>query len=222
MTPNYPELILTFISGLIIGIFLEFIRHSLSVRRSKREGLLPYLRQLYGSISRIMEKTDADKLNSRYERLFNAQIEEKMRESAYKKLVGKDNAKLPFLRSPAFGPYMMFLLSYNSLVEVVRESKQFESVYMEMEKKGLITTLKVHHKRLYFPLISVHQYTSHIVEVTSGIVDDLVTSYELKDDQEKERMVEDEIFAVLQRLSVPTSNLFNFGSQLQKQLKKFV
>jgi len=121
---------------------------------------------------------------------------------------------------PAFSASLMFLSSYNSIVEVIRECKRFESVYTEMEKKGLIATLKVHHRRLYNHLSFFHGSASYIVEETTDIVDNLVTAYELKEGQAIKTIFEDNVFGILRRIN--THNLFQSGSQLEKQLRKRV
>lgn len=217
---DYQELILVFMLGLISGFFVEYVHHYFSVKRSKKEGFLPYMRKLYGSVSEIMEKTDAEELNRRYDRFINAKIKEKMRESAIKELAGKESIKFHELMSPAYPALLMFLSSYNSLIEVIRECKRFESTYVEMEKKGLIDTLKIHHGRLYSPLSFFHSSANYIAEETAEIVDNLVTAYELKEGQASETIFEDNVFEIIRKIA--THNLFHFGSELQKQLRKRV
>lgn len=208
------DLLLVIVAGIIGG----YIGHYLTVRRAKQEDFLPYLRQLHGIISRIMEKTDAEKLRDRQQQWMKAQIEQKMRENAYKDLMNDKNARLYGEISPSLVSLMMFMLSYNSLIEVIRQCARFETVFAEMEKKGLITALKVHHRRLYFPLIEVHSSARYITEETDSIRDKLLTSNEMKDRQNIDELVEGETYEKLQRLN--THNLFHFGSQLEDQLRK--
>lgn len=218
---DYQELVLGLvlgsISGFLVGFFVEYLHHYFSGKRSKEEVFLPYLRKLHGSISEIMKNTEAEELGKRYDRLINARIEEKMRESAIRELGAKEHVEIPEYMKPAFSALLIFLSSYNSIVEVIRECKRFESVYTEMEEKGLIATLKVHHGRLYNRLSFFHGSASYIVEETSDIVDNLVKASELKEGQ---TIFEDDIFGTLRRIN--THNLFLYGSEVQQQLKKRV
>jgi len=107
---DYQELISGFVLGLISGFFVEYIRHHFSVKRSKKEGFLPYLRKLYGSVSEIMKKTDAKELSKRYDRLFNAKVKEKIRESAIMELTGEEHIEIPEYMRPAFSARLMFFI----------------------------------------------------------------------------------------------------------------
>lgn len=217
---NHQELmlVLTLISGFVVGFFVEYVHNHFSEKRSRKEEFLPYLLKLYRSVSRIMDNTDAQELSRNYERLMNATIEKKMRESAIRELTGKEEIKLYEWMRPTSYVWITFLFSYNSLIEVIRECNRFETVYMKMEKEGLMHALKLHHGRLYNRLSFFHSSASYIVKETNEIVGNLVKSNELKKEQGIEAIFEDEIFGIL--LGLSTGNLFRFGSQLEKQLRK--
>lgn len=218
---EYQDLLLFLsglISGLITGFCVEYFHHYLSVKRSKKEEFLPYLRRLYGNVSKIMDKTVADGLNALYEKLINVAVLEELRLLRIGKLTGNESIKE--LLTPVFPALPMFLFSYTSLIGVVRECKRFESTYIEMEKRGLIETLEVHDRRLYRSLSSFHDSASYIVEETSEIMDKLETTYESKKEKTFEKIFEVDVFQTL--LKISTHDLFRFGSRLQKQLRKLV
>lgn len=219
---NYQELLLGFvlgvISGFLVGFFGEYFHHRFSRKRSREEVFLPYLRKLHGSVSEIMRRTEAEELRERYDTLINARIEEKMRESVTTELTGKEPIEIPDYMRPVFSAWLGFVSSYNSIVLVIRECRNFESVYAEMEKKGLIATLKVRHGRLYSPLSFFHGSASYIVEETADIVDSLAAAYEMKEGEASKEIFEDNVFGILRGIN--THNLFLYGSELQKQLEK--
>ncbi len=221
MTLNYAELIFTFFSGLIIGIILEFIRHSLSKKRKKEEDFLPHIRKLFGIVSKIMKKADAEKLNDRYQKLIETTIEEKKRQIALKDLQMKDSEFRLEVGPLAFAQ-MRFWHSYEYMIDVVEECRRFEKEYSKMENKGLIQSFKIHHKRVSRNLVDFHVYASSIVKHSEELGDNIIRAYELEDDRGLETIRQEEPFELLRSLSVPVSQLFRFGSQLEKQLEKLV
>lgn len=162
-----------FVVGLVIGIITTYIGHTLSVRRSREERFTPYLQKLYGIVSRIMRNSNAEKLRDRYKLLVNARVEGRMREIAIKDL-GEEQAGEPLYLKPEFVPLIFFVESCNDLVETVRECRNFESVYSEMEAKGLVSALKVRNGRLAHSLSWFHDSTKNIANETSDFFDRLV------------------------------------------------
>lgn len=213
------ELSATFVVGLGIGIITTYVGHWLSGKRLKKEQFSPYLRKLHGIISRIMTKTEAKQLNSRFHALQNAMIEEEMRKSAMEKLsIEPSNVFESF--GSSFGAYFFFISSFDSLVETIRECKNFESVYSEIEKKGILSTLELRDKRLYTYLSWFHDSASYIVKKTKDIFDQLRTTNEAIDQSESGTMSQSQAFQRIRMIN--THDLFHWGEWLEKRLRKYL
>jgi hypothetical protein len=217
---DFPDLV-SIVVGLIGGLIPAYIMHKLSVRQSRKERFIPYLQKLYGIVSRIMKNAEAEKLSDRYKSFVNAKIEGRMREIAIKDL-GKEQVNEPPYSSPEFVPYTFFVISYDKLIEIVRECRNFESVYSEMVSTGLLPALKVRDETLARFLSFFHDSTEYIVNETSGYFDKLMMTNETKTAQEFESRFQGEVFQRMLKLSISTRNLFNFGAELEKRLKKYV
>ncbi len=180
---------------------------------------LPKLRQLHGIVARIMDRSEATHLRNRYEKLIEVAIDQKMREDAYKKIMKEQNIKSPAL-SPVDAHYMFFMMSYNSLREVIIECRNFESVYAEMRKEGLVEALKVRQKRLHGDLSWFHNSAEYVVNETRDIVEGLEAKTNMGDEGKPETISQDDVLKRM--LALSTHNLFNWGSQLEKQLRKHI
>jgi len=220
MTANYEGLILTFILGLISGLSIEFLRHSLSKRRKKEEDFLPHMRKLYGILCRILRKKEAQHLMNLHNKLINTKIEEKKREIALKDLQLEDSE---FRRE--LGPLAMaetfFWHSYNCLLDVIEECRIFVDEYSKIEEKGLIPTLKKYHVNLYRSLWDFHSYAQTIVEHTNKWKIELIDARE-NGERGFETILKEENIASLNGLNIAISNLFRSGSQLEKDLEKII
>ena len=216
---DFTELLITFVLGLSTAYSTAYIAYWLSVRRSKKEQFQPYLQKLYGIVSRIMSHADAEKLNERYRHLLNAAIDQEIRESAMKKLAIEPSNVFESFGS-SFIAYSLFVHSFNDLVETIRECKDFEIIFSEMEKKGIFSTLKLRERRLHTELSWFHGSSGYVVEETKDIVGALRTTTEANDQSSPGSMSPSQAFQKLMMLS--THNLFHFGASLEKRLKKYV
>lgn len=222
---DHLDLIISFVSGLFIGAVTTYLGHLWSMRRTKEEEFLPYLRKLYGIVSRIMDRTDAENFKTQYNRLIDAKVNEKMRELAIKELTEGQTSKIPMpiWWSPSLATYITFVMSFKHLIEVAKECRDFESVYAEMEIKGLIQALKLRNNRLSGYLNMFHSSAEYVSDETSDIIEKLE-----KIEQTSEAIAVKEFKSIfqddmLQRLlELTTHNLFHFGLELKKQLEKHV
>jgi hypothetical protein len=64
---DYQQFVLGIVSGSIPTLIGVYIAHRLSVKRSKERKLLPYLRELHGVVSRIMDNKQAEYFREAYE-----------------------------------------------------------------------------------------------------------------------------------------------------------
>jgi hypothetical protein len=215
------EFLINFLIAVVSGIIGAYFGHLFSVRQVKKKDFIAPMRQLYGISCKIMEKTDAEKLDYLYNKLIQTTIEEKKREIALRDLHLKDS-KFRLELGPLAMAQINFWHSYSCLIDVVEECRHFEKEYSNLEKSGLIQSLKKHHKGLYSSLWDFESYSNTIVEHTKGLGDKIIRAYELENDHGLETILKEENFEVLQSLSIAISNLFRSGSQLQKQLEKII
>lgn len=184
---------------------------------------MPYMRKLYGIVCRIMDRKDAEGLKAQHERLIEVTVKEKMREIAVKELTDGKNSLIPMsLWSPVFTTYTFFLFYLRQLIEVARECKEFESVYAEMDKKGLIQALNIRNKRLSGSLAMFHSSAEYVSEETSDIIENFKfdQTSEITAEKQFESMLQDD--RLQKMLELATHNLFHYGAQLKKQLEKQV
>jgi DNA-binding Lrp family transcriptional regulator len=174
---------------------------------------------MYGIVSRIMRKIDAEKLGEHYKMLLNARIEEEMRETAMKKLnIEPSNVFESF--GTSFVAYSLFVSSFNDLIETIRECREFESAFSDMDQKGLLSTLRLRDERLHSDLYWFHESSRYIVEETKDIADKLRTTTEVNDQTKAGVMSQSQTFQRIMMLN--THNLFLPGKSLEKRLRKYV
>jgi len=187
-----------------VGIVSTYLAHVWSVRRSEKKRFMPYLLRLYGIAFRTMEKGDATMLKSRYEKL----------------RVGSNSRNGASYYTSEWVHVLPFAHSYNCLVDVIRECRDFEFEYAEMEKKGLIQALKLRKKKLHESMWSFHFAAEQIVRETNAIIDRLVKATEMRDISEFDSIFESDVLKKMLELS--TRDLFRSASESKKQLESYV
>lgn len=218
--------LIAFIIGLIpsfITIGLVIVKYYLSKRRSREESVLPYLRKLYGNISKILEQRDAKDLRNQYYDWLNTKITQKMFDNSRQQVMEEEKINYPHnvdnTLSPSSIKEVLFIHSYNAFEELVAECKNFEKIYEEMETEGLFNTLKVRYRRLYQRMYNFHLF----VEAT------------MKDDKQETVKVgkimnmtdfhnnyPNASLNQLLRWNSVVDNIFSYGSELEKELRNFL
>lgn len=217
---DYIELIIAFISGLVVGVIPAYLGHLLSMRRTKKEEVLPYLTKLYGIVSNIMQRTDAEYVKLYYDEWIEAKINETIRERAIKDLTGEKNPQIPMHHwlPDTFGVSFSFFNSFKKLIEVAKECRDFESLYAEMGKKGLTHALGLRNSRLSGSLNMFHLSAEYVYQTTSGVIE------KFENIQSRPALVSDPAIsdALKTLLGLATHNLFLNGADLKKQLEKTI
>lgn len=200
-----------------MGLIPTFIAYWLSVKRARKEQFSSYFLSLYGIVSKMITRVHAGNLNDRFKALMNARIEGEMRKSAMEKL-GIDPSSVVENAGPSFAADFLFLLSFGDVIETVKECRNYESVFSEMEKKGILPSLRLRDEKLHSYLFWVHNSAQTIVEQTKDIA--LETRTEKDDKKESEASIESQDFQNLMGLS--TEYLFRYAKLLEKRLRKYV
>lgn len=181
---------------------------------------MPSLLQLYGIVCRITEKHDAQTIRSRYEDLMTTRTEDEIIERGFKEIMDKEDVRFPYyFFGYRLARFLPFVLSYNHMVEALRECRDFEANYAEMEKKGLIQALKLRKKKLHGSLWSFHFAANYIVKETKDIVDKLVTATEMENVSGFDSVFESDVLKKMLELS--TRDVFRSASELKKQLENY-
>lgn len=216
---DYQQFLLGIVSGSIPTLIGAYIAHRLSVKRSKERTLIPYLRELHGVVSRIMDNKQAEHFREAYEQLVETAVNEKVREDALKvmtKQTETTNMKFPHMSKTSYY-YVVFFALCTEFIDVIKECQHFERIFAEMQKKGLTSTLTVHNKRLSGNIDMFHGSASYIVTETKDIVGRLESRLRTSD------IFDSDFQEILQRmLRLNTHNLFTWGTDLKKQLEKLV
>ena len=211
------------IPSLVIALIIEYAKYYRSKIRSREESLIPHLRKMHGNISKILEKTEAKNLDKKYDDLQTTKITQKMYENARQQVMVEEKINYPHnvdnTLSPASMKEVLFLHSYRSLEEVFMECMKFEVVYEEMQTEGLLNTLEVKYKVLYRMMRSFHSCAKTAMnDVKQGIIKvgsvKDVTDFHInyKNDHLRQLFMSD----------ILVHNIFTFGSDLEKELRKFL
>jgi hypothetical protein len=219
---NFEEVLIIVITEVLVAIISAYLGYRFGVKQSKEEPFLPYLRKIYGIISRIMRCKRAEYFEEAYRKYIDVAVEERMRHDAYKAVLKEaeiTDSGLPTLsRTQVY--FIGFLSVYSDLIEVIKECKNYEEIYAQMEKEGLLEALRVHYRGLRGNIYLVHESTSYIVSETKDIIEMLETAEEMDAQSKFNLLSKNEILRRMLKLS--THNLFTFGADLEKSLEKLV
>jgi len=140
------SVLIGFVVGVTPAIVAEMIQYRHQKRLSMVERLAPRLERMLGSIARLIKYgKDAKGLESSCRQL----------ESATK----NKNEELVTLVMATFVDFC-----YGSLLSMVDVSKEFETVYLELEKDGMLETMKAYDERLVNKLEWLHGCTQTFSE----------------------------------------------------------
>jgi hypothetical protein len=214
VAPIYEVIIgyvVSFILGLFSGIILAYYRYILSKKTARENFFQPYLNKLHNVVSEILKKRDAAFFEPRYRRFI--EIRDSI-SSQRLPIFGSKNFKTVFL------PYVNFVDSYNHKVELIRQCKEFESIYYDIEKEG-ISVLRVRFKNLYKPLFNFHwQFSEPIVKSAKNIKHNFPTTDEMKTEDfntlYNSADIEELLFVNV------AGGLFSYAQKLEKEQRKLL
>jgi hypothetical protein len=219
--------VITFFLGLIpsllVALVIEYVKYYRSKIRSREESLLPYLRKLHGNISKILEQTDAKNLRNQYNDWRNTKITQKMVENATQQVMEEEKIEYAHIvdrtLSPASIKEVLFLHGYHSFEELVTECIKFEAVYEEMVTEGLLNVLKVKYSGLYQRMLSFHSCADNAIkDVKQGTV----KINKIKNMTDFHENYHDDGLDQLFMCDILVHNIFIFGTELEKELRKFL
>ncbi len=178
---------------------------------------------MHGNISRILERTDAKNLDNQYSDLQTTKITQKMYENARQQVMEEEKLNyapnIDNTLSPASIKEMLFLHSYHSLEELFEECVKFEGVYEETQTEGLLNTVEVKYKVLCRMMRNFHSCAETAVkDVKQGIIK--VGS--VKNMTDFHTNYHGDSLSKLLMSAILVNNIFTFGSELEKELRKFL
>ncbi len=218
--------VVTFLIGLsisIITLVFEFVKYFQSRIREKREPLIPFLRRMHGNVSKIIDLADSKNLRKKYEEVLSSKVAQKLVENASQQVMEAE--KIDYSPnnvsslSPAYFTELLFLNSYHSFEDLIKECIKFETVLGEMETEGLTNTLKVKDKGLYQRINNFHSVAEAAADnVKKGTIkiDSVKDITDFHINYQKDSLEQLFISNIL------VYNILNFGSDLEKALRRFL